>query len=114
VLIPDVVPTVEQPENSQQVRLRFDRDDLGTEPAEDSDPVAHVRSQVEGQIPGTEELPVEPDQPAPPPERSVVDGQRPAQSQNPPDDGGPGSGLRRRSLRHRRRLSNCDTSGPNG
>ena len=44
--------SVEQPEDGHQIRLRLDRDDVRTEPAEHPDPVADVRPQVEGQVAG--------------------------------------------------------------
>ncbi len=103
------IATVEQAEDGQQVRLRFDRDDAGAEPAEHPDAVADVRSQVEGQIAGAEELPVEPGQPTPPPERSVVDRQRAAHPEHPTGGGRHRHRPSRRSLRHRR--SGSDSHG---
>ena len=76
---PSVAPE-QQPQHAQAVRLRLDRDDPGPQRAPGAHPAPDVSADVEAEVAGTEELPVEPGRPAAATGYAVVDGQGPAQA----------------------------------
>jgi hypothetical protein len=53
------VVAIEQPQYGDKVRLRLDRYHMGTDPSENAYPIAHVGTDVEGQIARVQKLPVE-------------------------------------------------------
>jgi hypothetical protein len=74
------VAAVEQPQQRNEVGLRLDRDHAGANPAEDPYSIAHMCADVESQITGIKELPVERLHPPAAPNRPVVGNERTSDS----------------------------------
>ncbi len=86
------VAAVEQSQHSNEVRLRLDRDDIGTNAAENAYSIAYVSADVESKITLVKKLSVERFHPAATPDRAVV---------NDEGTGDPGSAANQVSLYHR-------------
>ncbi len=79
------VAAVEQPQQCNEVRLRLDRDDTGTNPAENTYSIAYVCADVESQITRLKKLPVEGFHLAATPDRAVIGDERTGDSGSPAD-----------------------------
>jgi len=81
------VAPIEQPQHRNEVRLRLNRYYTSTDPAENAYPIAHVGSNVESQIAGLKELPVERLHPVATPDRAVIGDHRTSDPESAADQG---------------------------
>jgi hypothetical protein len=80
-----LVAAVKGPQHCNEVWLRLDRDDTGTNAAEDAHSIADVRTDVESKITSLKKLPIERLHPTAAPNRAVVSDQRTGDAGSPPD-----------------------------
>src|SRR5215203_4449005 len=79
------VAAIKQPQHCNEVRLRLDCDDMGTDAAEDANSIADMCTNVESKITSPKKPPVERLHPAAAPHRDVVGDQRTADARSPPE-----------------------------
>src|SRR5262249_9530349 len=79
-----MVAAIEPPQHGHQLRLRLNRDDACPESPERADAIAYMRAEVEDEIAGIDELPVQTIHCGAPFAIAVIDAQRPHDPANGP------------------------------